>query len=489
MQATRALSIHIGLNHVDPSGYNGWDGQLSGCINDAQDMKAIADGLGYQSVLLTDAQATSSSVIQQIGSAAQQLTSGDILMLTYSGHGGQVPDVNGDEDDGSDETWVLYDRQLIDDELYSLWAQFQAEVRIVMLSDSCHSGTVLRMLSTYTEITREMSRSRSAPREVEMAVADALGTALGIKGSRDVLIGIAPKAALWPLDQSSATNGGPVARTMPDGVRSLVNQARAADQATQQWIAGDSKEADVQASVILISGCQDNQLSMDGAGNGLFTEKVKRVWNAGSFSGDYAEFARQVATLMPSSQQPNFATTGADSPGFSAQVPFTTSAPGASGPAPASTGHAVVQLGATGADVLYLQQRLRAWSYPVATDGVFGSITDGYVRDFQQSQQLAVDGVVGPDTWSALDGTPSSTPAATPGGGATPTTGSRPTLRRGDAGPDVEYLQERLGDWGYSITVDGNFGPMTESSVRSLQSSNGLAADGIVGPATWSVLG
>ena len=50
--------------------------------------------------------------------AAKALKPGDLFFLTYSGHGGQVPDVTGDEDDKQDETWCLYDGQLIDDELY-----------------------------------------------------------------------------------------------------------------------------------------------------------------------------------------------------------------------------------------------------------------------------------------------------------------------------------------------------------------------------------
>src|SRR6185369_9336075 len=119
---TNARSIHIGLNNVDPDGYNGWDGQLSGCVNDANDMQAIADGLGYTSLLLIDSDANCSRVISEIGQAADDLQSGDILFLSYSGHGGQVNDVNGDEDDALDETWCLWDRQLIDDELYCLWS-------------------------------------------------------------------------------------------------------------------------------------------------------------------------------------------------------------------------------------------------------------------------------------------------------------------------------------------------------------------------------
>jgi hypothetical protein len=105
---TNAKSIHIGLNHVDPDCYNGWDGALAGCINDANDMQSIADGLGYQSMTLIDSTATADRVIAEIGQVATELQPGDILFLSYSGHGGQVDDVNGDEDEGLDETWVLW---------------------------------------------------------------------------------------------------------------------------------------------------------------------------------------------------------------------------------------------------------------------------------------------------------------------------------------------------------------------------------------------
>ena len=120
----------------------GWSGQLNGCVNDAVALQAIAESMGFGSTLLTDSEATSVRVIQEIVATAHILEAGDILLLTYSGHGGQGYDANGDEPERKDETWVLYDRELIDDELYSLWSQFAPDVRIFVMSDSCHSGTV-----------------------------------------------------------------------------------------------------------------------------------------------------------------------------------------------------------------------------------------------------------------------------------------------------------------------------------------------------------
>jgi metacaspase-1 len=52
----------------------------------------------------------------------------------------------------------------------------------------------------------------------------------------------------------------------------------------------------------------------------------------------------------------------------------------------------------------------------------------------------------------------------------------------------VLCLQERLLEYGYSLTADGVFGPRTTSAVRSFQSAHGLAADGVVGANTWAAL-
>ncbi len=57
-------------------------------------------------------------------------------------------------------------------------------------------------------------------------------------------------------------------------------------------------------------------------------------------------------------------------------------------------------------------------------------------------------------------------------------------LRIGARGDAVRTLQERLGELGYDLDVDGAFGPQTHSVVRRFQADNGLDVDGVVGPAT-----
>lgn len=63
-----------------------------------------------------------------------------------------------------------------------------------------------------------------------------------------------------------------------------------------------------------------------------------------------------------------------------------------------------------------------------------------------------------------------------------------PLVRRGDQQHPVQTLQYLLRARGHTVTVDGIFGPNTESAVRTFQQQNNLSVDGIVGPNTWSAL-
>jgi hypothetical protein len=253
-------------------------------------MKAIAEARGYDSTLLLTKEATTKNFLTAIGNAASRLYAGDILFLTYSGHGGQVPDLNGDEaenarPDGKDETWALYDRQIVDDELYAQWATLRSGVRVIMVSDSCHSGTVAREIAFSA-----MVRATVVPGEV-------------VEPSSDV-------TRLIPLEIQTETykqNKG-----LYDGLQRANSRG---------------ENVDVGASIILISGCQDNQSSMDGARNGLFTEALLRVWNDGMYRGGYKRFWRDISGTMPTSQSPNFFEVGVASRPFERQRPFTVAAP------------------------------------------------------------------------------------------------------------------------------------------------------------------
>jgi hypothetical protein len=287
----KAISLHVGLNGVSASAYGGWSGPLAACEFDANDMAAIAQKNGMKSSVLLTKKATRGNLLDAMRSAAKTLKAGDLFFMSYSGHGGQVPDVNGDEPDGQDETWCLYDGQLIDDELYFELSKFGAGVRILVLSDSCHSGSV----------TRELPPPPPPPgqRAKLMPAAVAMRTYREHKAFYDKL----------QLDVAKAAGG----RAIVDPDTALA-QVGAAAQATA--LVGKFNPA-----VVLISGCQDNQTSMDGQHNGAFTEQLLKVWNQGTFKGDYPSFHARIKSAMPPSQTPNLFILG-QAAAFLAQTPF-----------------------------------------------------------------------------------------------------------------------------------------------------------------------
>ncbi|OEU77809.1 MAG: hypothetical protein BA865_12400 [Desulfobacterales bacterium S5133MH4] len=139
-------ALLVGLKSVDPTCYNGWDGTGGcwGCELDADNMERTLKSLGYDTKMLKTADATRNSILSSIYRAADNLLADDIFVFYYSGHGGQQPDLSGDELDGKDETLVAYDREVIDDKIHYALTRFKAGVRMVMISDSCNSGTNYR---------------------------------------------------------------------------------------------------------------------------------------------------------------------------------------------------------------------------------------------------------------------------------------------------------------------------------------------------------
>lgn len=67
----------------------------------------------------------------------------------------------------------------------------------------------------------------------------------------------------------------------------------------------------------------------------------------------------------------------------------------------------------------------------------------------------------------------------------------RPTIRRGNKGDDVKYVQTILYNLGYdlgSYGIDGDFGRATEAAVKEFQRDHKLNPDGVVGPLTYEEL-
>ena len=232
-------------------------------------MQRIASSLGYRTGILLTANARADVILSAIRDAAAQLQEGDTFLVTYAGHGAQVVDASGDEVSGQDSTWCVYDRMIIDDELGVLWPLFKKGVFIVIVSDSCHSGTVWRPI-IFGPVTRAAS-----PR------------LLGKKYVKQVY-------------QAN--------KTLYDRIRSRAIAPQ-----------------DISAGLILLAACKDDQVAADGDGDGLFTEQLLKVWNDGRFQGAYPSFMAEISLLVSAStgnnQRPQYSTDGAGA-SFESRRPF-----------------------------------------------------------------------------------------------------------------------------------------------------------------------
>ena len=137
-------AVCIGIND-----YPGHRNDLKGCVNDAQGWYHILQktfGFTTPSLLL-NSQAKKATVLKELNHLVDKAKVGDVLAITFSGHGTAKPDWSSneaDEPDSKDEAWCLYDGLLLDDDIRSIIKRLQEGVRLIVISDSCHSGTVTR---------------------------------------------------------------------------------------------------------------------------------------------------------------------------------------------------------------------------------------------------------------------------------------------------------------------------------------------------------
>lgn len=243
-------ALCIGIND-----YPGTQNDLSGCVNDATDWAAALTTRGFTVTQLIDAQATKAAMVAGIGGLVSGAAKGDTLVITYSGHGTWVPDLNGDEPDCRDEGLCPWDigagKVLLDDELAPLLANRAAGVRVLLISDSCHSGSVTR--GDNADLDAGMPRARFLPPEVWMKAEDLP----------------APRAARLPAVGGLTRSGGD----------------------------------------LLLAGCTDTQFSWDtrfkGRPNGAFTYYALKALAALPASATYQDWFKKITpAYLPTNQLP-----------------------------------------------------------------------------------------------------------------------------------------------------------------------------------------
>ena len=146
---------------------------LQGSINDVQTMREVLIsrwGFSESNIkLLTDEGATRAGILAALNELVATAGPNDTVYFHFSGHGSQVQDLNGDEDDGLDETIVPVDGRspgvpdIVDDELDAIFSRLKTRNAVIVL-DSCHSGTATRGVDI---------RARSVPQDMRIKLYEA----------------------------------------------------------------------------------------------------------------------------------------------------------------------------------------------------------------------------------------------------------------------------------------------------------------------------
>ena len=265
-----SISIHIGLNKLNPSIYYGDSGALNACVNDAYAMAGIALSKGFSSVkLLINEKATCQNFIKEMDSAISSLSPGGILFLTFAGHGGQIPSKISPGD--MDEVWCFFDGIIKDNDLCNYWAKLSKGIRVLLISDSCHSGGIVRF-----EEEGKWTYLQDLNSKVPIS-----------RGIQNFVFGEESESNI--VKWETCKNGKPI-----------------------------------EASIRLLSACDSHEKAKDGASHGAFTTALLKVWQGGDFKGNYLDYFSQISEMMENrkSQIPQHVLVGKSDAQFNNQLPF-----------------------------------------------------------------------------------------------------------------------------------------------------------------------
>jgi metacaspase-1 len=145
-------ALVVGINDYAPIGTGGPD--LSGCVNDAQDMANTLVICGFPAAnigILTNQNATRANISNRLRALVTNAIAGDSIVFYYSGHGTRVANIGVDfEVDGLDEAICPHDYAsagvLRDDDFKTIFTALRPGVNLEVIFDCCHSGTGTRAI-------------------------------------------------------------------------------------------------------------------------------------------------------------------------------------------------------------------------------------------------------------------------------------------------------------------------------------------------------
>jgi hypothetical protein len=186
-----AVALHIGVGR--PPGLPALR-YPDDAIQRASQIALIA-GIGYQ-IVLSDKEATLEAVVAHIKAIGGRLARDGLFVMSFAGHGKRRTDLEGEEPDGVDEAWHLYDAPLFDDDLRLLLGRFPVHSRLVLVGESCYSGGMKARMRARAMQARARALLHAAP----VAIAPIRPRlALISRGAEGQTIIDAPSSMLLPL--------------------------------------------------------------------------------------------------------------------------------------------------------------------------------------------------------------------------------------------------------------------------------------------------
>lgn len=209
-------ALIVGIND-----YPGTGSDLYGCVNDARDWSDALIRRGFEDQwMLLNHDATRESILGHLQSLLSTSKSGDLLVVCFSGHGTWIPGRSGDEP--RDEAICPHDISqsgpITDDELFELFSRRGWGRRVVMVADSCYSGTLHRLAGPLSDQPRYV---RFLPPEAWMgtpAIAEAkaytarslpsdLSASRQLRSGALVLAGCGERQVCWDARFNGRPNG------------------------------------------------------------------------------------------------------------------------------------------------------------------------------------------------------------------------------------------------------------------------------------------
>jgi hypothetical protein len=233
---TNKKALCIGINYI------GSPYELNGCFNDVNNIKSkLMSNYGFNEtdiLVLTDDPTTSkikptkTNMLNEIKNLLVNAKSNDLLFLSFSGHGSQTTDLNRDEKDGLDEMILSADLQSItDDSLNSLIRTSipasSTNVSLLVLFDSCHSGTMLDLKYQYLDTLNNNNLTLNEKNEDTTCNVVMISGCLDKQTSMDAYINKKSQGAMtWSFLESLNTKPTITWKELIQSMRSLLSESK-----------------------------------------------------------------------------------------------------------------------------------------------------------------------------------------------------------------------------------------------------------------------